>query len=200
MRPEAKVRHSRGLSGCLLPSHGASSTLTLGAPYTFPAGRSPGGATGGDSGGGSAQVLRLGLVSRLAGLCPCSVPVPTPSWQEAQLPFPRLGSLCQVPRAFRGQRAAFEVPQQGAGRMRGLILGTTLCHLEDMQTHLRPYAHAPGGQRLGMGAPRAAPARCLPTCPKVMVAHTPRSQHSAFISCWKWRRRERGSEARSGGG
>lgn len=43
--------------------------------------------------------------------------------------------------------------------MRGLILGTTLCHLEDMQTHLRPHAHAPGGQRLGMGAPRAAPAR-----------------------------------------
>lgn len=107
---EAKVRHSRGLSGCLLPSRGAGSTLTLGAAYTSPAGSSPGVVTAGDSGGGGAQVLRLGLVSWLAGLSPCSVPVPTPSWQEAQLPFPRLGSLCQVPWAFSGQRVAFEVP------------------------------------------------------------------------------------------
>lgn len=32
-----------------------------------------------------------------------------------------------------------------------------LCHPQDMQTHSRPHAHAPGGQRLGMGTLRAAP-------------------------------------------
>lgn len=44
------------------------------------------------------------------------------------------------------------------------------------------------------------PPGCLPTCPKVTVAHTPRPQHSAFISRWEWRRGEQGSEAGFGGG
>lgn len=114
MRLEAKVRHSRGLSGCLLPSPGASSTLALGAHYTSWAGRSWG-TPGGDSGRGGALVLRLGLVSRLAGLCPAVSLSPHPQRQEAQLPFPSLGPLCPVLQAFWGQRGAFEGPQQGAG-------------------------------------------------------------------------------------
>lgn len=121
--PGGQGQAQQGLSGCLLPSLGAGSTPALGAPYTSRL----------VDPGVHREETREGVVPSAqtavgvpaGSLCPAASLSLHRQWQEAQLPFPSLGPLCPVLQAFWGQREASEVPQQGAGRMRGLVLGTT---------------------------------------------------------------------------
>lgn len=167
-----------GVSGCLLP-------FLLGKVPPWPwAGRSWG-SLGRRLRKGGALVLRLGCVSRLAGLGPAVSLSPHPQRQEAQPPS--LGPLCPVLRAFWGQR---EGPWRAPSKEledEGPCPGTTqYCPQGHTDTHAS--VHAPGGQGLDTGAPSSPHSGASPPAPRSRSLTLLGPSTARLFPCWEWRR------------
>ena len=147
---------SRGLSGCPLPSSGASSTQALGAPYSSPAGSSMGVSKG--------LLRRCSLLLAAGravstcsdwGLCSRSVLTPTGGRTWAPCPhiprggkpispsLPRRGHLCRVLLCSGGGGGSAKSPSRGlGGRRRGRVPERRRATHHAMQSHTLTHSHA----------------------------------------------------------